>query len=405
MTVHTIRLIAAREYLKVVRKKSFWLMVLLLPTFYIVVSVVSGTSSQTAQKKIIEQAKAANRIIVVDETGLIIDGNIVKPLERMTDVAQAEAAVRDGQADAAIVYPSDITTSHRVISYVKDSGIVSRGRFDELAVNLLKQSILSGVNDTGKIELFNTKLQVARTVYADGKPIVTTIEAFILPILAVIVYFLLVMTSSSYMLMSVSEEKENRMIETVLSIVKPRQLIWGKLWAMVGLSFTQLAVLAAYGTFAYKVTTKVLPFSIDWGLVDIGAWQLVLTSFFVIAGFIVMAALMVGIGAAMPTYREAQQASPLFIIFSILPVYFAMVLIAEPSGTVAKITSYVPLMSPLILTFRMAIDALPAWEQVIGIVVSLVYVVGGMYFAFALFEFGSLETSRKVSFTSMFRRT
>ena len=336
---------------------------------------------------------------------MVTDGSIVKPLELMDDPAKAEAAVREAQADAAIVYPPDILTSHRIVTFVKDSGIIARGRFDELATSLVKQSILSEVNDPEKIELFNTKLTVARTVFADGKPIVTTIEAFILPILAVVIYFLLVMTSSSYMLMSVSEEKENRMIETVLSIVKPRQLIWGKLWAMVGLSFTQLAVLAAYGTVAYKVTTKVLPISIDWSLVHIGAWQLVLTSFFVIAGFIVMAALMVGIGAAMPTYREAQQASPLFIIFSILPVYFAMVLIAEPSGTVAKITSYIPLMSPLILTFRMAIDALPAWEQVVGLIVSLAYVVGSMYLAFALFEFGSLETSKKVSFRNMFRKT
>ena len=56
MNVHTIRLIAAREYLKVVRKKSFWLMVLLLPTFYIAISVISGTTNQSVEKKIAEQA-------------------------------------------------------------------------------------------------------------------------------------------------------------------------------------------------------------------------------------------------------------------------------------------------------------------------------------------------------------
>jgi ABC-2 type transport system permease protein len=186
--------------------------------------------------------------------------------------------------------------------------------------------------------------------------------------------------------------------------VKPRQLIWGKLWAMVGLSFTQLAVLAAYSTLAYQASTKVLPISIDWSLVHIGIWQLALTAFFIVAGFIVMAALMVGIGAAMPTYREAQQASPIFIIFSILPIYFAMVLIADPSGTVARITSYVPFMSPLILTFRMSIGALPPLEQVIAILVSLAYLIGSMYLAFLLFEFGSLETSRKVSLKNVFRR-
>lgn len=403
MKSNAITIVAAREYLKVVRKKSFWIMVLLLPTFYIVVSVVSGMSGQSVEKKIVEQAKAASRIIVVDQANVVAADNYVKPIEKGTDAAAAKKTVQDGQADAAFIYPVDLSQSLQVTVYVKDTGIVSRGRFDQLAGNLVKQSILALVNDPAKIALYNANLKIDRTVYANGQPIVTSIEAFILPILAILVFFVLVITSSSYMLMSVSEEKENRMIETMLSIVRPRQLIWGKMIAMVGLAFTQLATLAIFGVIAYNFSAQILPVHIDWSLVHIGAGQLILTIFYIIAGFLFMAGLMIGIGGAMPTYREAQQASPLFIIASILPVYFATVLVAEPSGPIAVATSYIPFMSPLVLTFRASISAMSAGEQVLGVLVTLFYVALGFYLAFKLFEVGSLETGKKVGLKNIWR--
>lgn len=405
MTKQAARIIAIREYSKVVRKKSFWLMVLLLPVFYIAVSVISGLSGESVERKIVDQAKAAKRIIIVDQSGFISDESLVKPLERGTDPQAAQEAVRDGQADAAFVYPSDITTTHQVVAYVHDDGIIARGRFDELGTKLVKQSILAQIQDPDDIALFNANLKLEKTVFADGEAVVTSIEAFILPIFAVVIFFLLTITSSSYMLMSVSEEKENRLIETMLSIVSPRQLIWGKLAAMVGLALTQLVVLAVFGIVAYQASSTILPIDINWSLVDLNAWQILLTVFFIGAGFVFMSSLMVGIGSAMPTYRDAQQASPLFIITSILPVYFAIVLIADPMGAVAKATSYIPFMSPLVLTFRASIGALPVWEQILGIVVTLVYLGLGLFLAFKLFEIGSLETGKKVSLKKIWRNS
>jgi ABC-2 type transport system permease protein len=206
------------------------------------------------------------------------------------------------------------------------------------------------------------------------------------------------------MLMAISEEKENRMIETMRSMVTSQQLIWGKLLAMVGLAFTQLVALATYGILAYQVSSKILPIHIDWSLVHLGVWQVVLTVYFIVAGFSLMAALMVGIGAAMPSYRDAQQASPLFIITSILPIYFGSIILADPSGLVSRITSYVPFMSPLVLTFRASVGAMPWWEQIIGIIVTALYAILGFIAAFKLFDIGALEVSKKISLKYLWRR-
>lgn len=398
-------LIAQREYWKVVRKKSFWVIILLIPTFYIIVSIISGSSASTVQKKIEEQAKGAKRIIIVDHSGLIAAALIQAPLETMTDPRAAETAVQRGQADAALVYPAEIATSHMMQSYVVDTGMISRGRFDALGLSLLRQSILSKLPNASEAALVATPPKVQTTVYADGQKIVTSIEAYILPILAVVMYFLLVITSSSFMLMAISEEKENRMIETIRSMVTSQQLIWGKLLAMIGLALTQVVVLALYGIIAYQVSSKILPIHIDWSLVHLGVWQVILTVYFILSGFTLMAALMVGIGAAMPSYRDAQQASPLFIITSILPVYFASILLADPSGLVAQITSYIPFMSPLVLTFRASVGALPVWEQIVGIIVSSLYVVIGFYASFKLFEIGSLEYGKKIGLKNILKQS
>ncbi len=398
-------LIAKREYLKVVRKKSFWVIILLIPTFTAIVSVISGNSANTIQKHIEQQVKGAKRIIIVDKSGLIAPAFIKTPLEAMADAQAAQTAVQQGKADAALVYPADIASSHVMQSYVVDTGLISRGRFDALGQSLLQQSILAKLPNPSDAALIATPPKVQATVYAKGQKIITSIEAYILPILAVVIYFLLTVTSVNYMLMAMSEEKENRMIETIRSMVTPQQLIWGKLLAMIGLAFTQVMTLAIYGVIAYQVSTKILPVHIDWSLVHFGVWQLILTIYFIVSGFAVMAAMMVGIGAAMPSYRDAQQVSPLFLLTSILPIYFFSILLADPSGSVARITSYVPFMSPLVLTFRASVGALPVIEQIIGIIVSALYVVISFYVAFKLFEVGSLEFGKKVSLKNILRRS
>jgi ABC-2 type transport system permease protein len=105
----------------------------------------------------------------------------------------------------------------------------------------------------------------------------------------------------------------------------------------------------------------------------------------------------------MPTYREAQQFSAIFIILSILPIYVASALVAEPAGLLARVFSYFPFTAPLVLLFRSSIDALPGWEVGVGMTVMLLYICAGLLFAFKLFELGSLELTKKISLSSILR--
>jgi len=399
-----ILLVAKKEYLKIVQKPSFWIMIIIIPVVYLILAAISGTSASSVEKKVAEEVKNVHAVLIVDSSGLISDQLIAGIYQRAESKEAAVAQVESGKVDAAFVYPADFSESKKIELYAQDTSLISRGRFNTVAQDLVKQSILQEIKEPDKMAIFNSPLQVTSTLYKEGKVVDQRFETFIIPIASVLIYFLLVMFSSNFMLSSVSEEKENRMIETVLSVINSRQLIWGKLVGLTLVSLTSLVVLAVLLAGIIAVSTNIFPIKIDWSAIDLNIGQVLLALFYTIGGFLFMSSIMVGVGAAMPKYREAQQFSAIFIILSILPIYFASILIAEPTGTIARVVSFTPFTAPLILIFRSSIGALSGWESILGIVTMIAYVAIGFYLAFKLFEIGSLELSKRISFKSVFKK-
>ncbi len=399
-----ILLVAKREYIKIVKKPSFWILLFIIPILYVVLMAIMGVSTKSVEEKIAQEAKEAKQVIIIDETGLIKDDLITGGFMRADNQEDAIDLVQNGEADALFVYPEDIAQSQEIRLFAKETSLVSRGRFDNTARWLLNQSLLQEIDDNEKVALFNADLTLTKTLYKDGKEVDQRFEVFIIPIVSILVYFLLTFLSASYMLSSVAEEKENRMIETVLSTISPRELIWGKIIGLTGVAFTQLIALGALGGIAVLVSQNVFTIDIDWSAVNVNVWQIVSAFFYIITGFLFLSSIMVGLGAAMPRYRDAQQLSGIFILLTVIPIYFVQILIADPAGTVARIASFTPFTAPLILLFRGSLDALPLWESLLGMAVAASYAVIGFYIAFKLFELGSLEFSKKISVASVFQK-
>ncbi|MFH1508842.1 MAG: ABC transporter permease [bacterium] len=399
-----IWLVAKNEYLRLIKKPSFWVMIFLLPMLYLILGLISGSTSQSVEQKVLSEVEGVKKVLIVDQAD-VINGEVLNDVYKKADnIDKAIEKVKNNEADVAIYFGSDIFTTQNIQIHARDTSVVSRGRFNQMATSLLEQSVIKDISDPKQVEILSTQFSVEPIMYKDGVEVMQGIEAFIVPIIAVIIYFLLVFMSSNFMLSSVSEEKENRMIETVLSIVPSKQLIWGKLLGMIMVAFTQLTVLVIFGLAAVAVTENIFPFDINWSLVDVSVQQILLAIFYILAGFLFLAGIMVGVGAAMPKFREASQFSAVFIILTILPVYFATPIIAEPAGTLARIVSFTPFTAPLILLFRTSMDALPLGEAFLGAGVVIVYVFISFYLAFKLFELGSLELSKKISPLDIFKK-
>ncbi|MBU1110290.1 ABC transporter permease [Patescibacteria group bacterium] len=406
MKRNTILLVAKREYIKTVRKPSFWIATLAFPILILIVSFVSGYSAQRVEEKIKQEAKEAKLILIVDKSR-IIDMQILLPPFEQIELDKLEFGidrVKTNEADALFVFPEDIQQSQVISIYAQDDGLINRGKYNDTARQLLKQSLLLGLEDANKINLFNQELKIQSTHFKDGQEISDRLEDFIVPAASVILYFVLAFLGSNFLLMSVSEEKENRVIEIILSIMSHREIIWGKIVGLLGVIFTQVIVLLILGGAIFWFSRDSLPFSIDWSLIPIDPVQILISCFYIICGFLTIATAMVGVGSAMPTYKEAQSFSSFFIMLSIFPIYFAALILQEPNGPIAMVTSYFPFTAPLILLIRNALGALSLWETFVSSVILLGYVAAGFYFSFKLFEFGSLEYSQKLSLKRLFQR-
>jgi ABC-2 type transport system permease protein len=172
-------------------------------------------------------------------------------------------------------------------------------------------------------------------------------------IISYIFSFLLIMsifTASGYLLQGLSEEKENRIMEVLLSSVSTRQLITGKvlalgvsgliqivIWLISGWGIINLASTSIGGLFA----TMQFPISV-----------VILSLVYFILGYFLYSILMAGVGAIAPTQRDGQQMSVIFTLIGAGP-YFLMTFIIENSEhIVSKILTIFPLTAPLTVMMR-----------------------------------------------------
>ncbi|MEI7604131.1 MAG: ABC transporter permease [bacterium] len=393
-------LVAKREYLKVVRKYTFWIATLAFPILITILMAISSFSQQASMDILKKQGEGANKILIMDEANVINKEFIQAPFQEITNLNDGISLVKKQDAEALFYYPSDLITSKKIGIYTQDKGIFSNFRYNEIATNLLKQGILKDIKDENKIQIFNSNYNISLEVYKNGLISNTGIEKLIIPGIGVVLYFILISFASSYLLLSVSEEKENRVIETVLTIIKPKNLIWGKIIGQVAVVITQMLFLIGMILIAFLIIKPNLP--IDLSKITITPDQIIASIFYTFTGFLILACTMVGVGAAMPTYKEASSFSSVFILLSILPIYLVGLIIADPNGLLSIITSYFPLTSAMVLLFRNALGELSLIELIFSGVVMILYVVFFFYLAYKIFELGSLEYNRKLSLQQIY---
>jgi ABC-2 type transport system permease protein len=406
MTNSKIWIISKREYLKIVTGRSFWAATLLFPLMMVVIMFISVTSQNQLEEKFTKATEEAKLILIVDQSKLIdVNSEVFKSQQiKLTDNFDSSfSMVKDGEADALIYFPADLRSKSTIEVYSKDEGILSISKYNAFATNLLKTNILNEIKDPEKIALYNSNLSFKEKFYKDGAEVDNSITKFIVPIVSIVLYFLFTSFATSYLLLSVSEEKENRMIEIILSSVKPRELIWGKVLGQIAVVLTQMTILILCSIVALKVASNSFPLPFDISAIQINPYQIALAVVYTLFGFIILANTMVGSGAAMPTYRDAQSFSTVFILLSIFPIYGVSFIIADPNGLIAYVLSYFPYSAPVILLLRNALGVLGPVEIILSILVMALYAYITGVLAYKLFEFGALEYNQKISFKNFFK--
>lgn len=395
IAMNKLFVVAKYEYLKTIKRKAFWFATLFTPVLIGLLMVISTISSIEGSKKLEELNEEINQITVVDEATIINENLYNEILDSEQNLDAALDRLQKNETDIVLYFPDNILETNSYKIFTNNDELFQTLGYSTYGSSLINQSALITVNDPQLISLLTQNFEPETIVVRDnGVQDNIGLERLIIPGFSMLIFFLSVFISGQYMLQSVAEEKENRMIENLLSIVSARSLIFGKLLGLSGAVFTQLALWASLSILflaignSESISSAISISSLPWQTVPINL-------VFILLGFLFFAAVMTGVGGVGTSYKDSQSLSSIFVILSVLPIYFITILISDPNGVVAQIASYFPFTSAMMFVLRNSISELSALEILVGVTINIIYVLIAGVLAEKLFKLGAIMYNRK----------
>jgi len=398
-----IMLVLTNEIKTIITRPSFWFATVGIPLIGAVIFAVVGYINKNAST-----AQTVNQIITgpqetrpegyVDLSGIIKQVPVTVPTGTFLafpDEASARRALADGQIAAFYIVPADYLQEGK-ITYIRPdfSPMAAGGGQSGFFQWTLQVNLVGG--DITLANLVNGPLDVQDHSLAPvAQPDENNPLKFWAPYAVTIIFYFLIMGSASLLLSSVSKEKENRVMEILLTSATPRQLLTGKILGLgiVGLGQTLLWVgtgvtLMNLSGRTFKLPSAIVfpPSFLVWGLV------------FFVLGYAVYASLMAGLGALAPNLREATQLTFIIMLPLIIPLFFSStIFMQDPNGAIATALSLFPLSAPVAMMARLSAGGVPWWHPLLasvllaGTAVLIVRAVAGMFRAQALVSGQSIK--------------
>ena len=350
------------EFIRQIKKPSFWATIILIPAMIVgmfVISMLVSNGNHATEPTIDENTKIA----ITDEAGIL-----PKTYPILTESTKDEGIkqIVDGELDLYFYIPADFAETKKVDFYHISEGLELFNMDGQAIKTILNQAVsvkypeLDIVALTGNFEVTDNKLsKTGEESSAIGHAVI--------PITILVVYFFFVTLFGGRLLMTVVEEKENRISEMILTSVSAKHLIVGKIFSAMLLGLIQIA------TLIIPLIVMVIIYK-DNEIVNMILSQIVIDPVTIITNLLLLVfsiflatGLLTYIGTVTPTAKDASQFIGPVIIGVVFPLYFMSAFLAsEPSGFVYFLT-YFPLSAPTALMLRSAFGTLTTPELIIGL--------------------------------------
>lgn len=237
------------------------------------------------------------------------------------------------------------------------------------------ENVLAGAEER-RVALAKNPMPNRRAVYLDEKAQESKDDALAAMKRTAVAYgffmllFMATFISSAYLLQGMADEKENRVMEIILSSATPVQLMLGKLIGLGAAGLLQLAVwvtMGLVGVAAFVVEIVIEPTLVLFCLV------------YFLFGYTMFGSLMLGFGSLGTNFRESQQMASVWTMIGVSPMMIHFVIAHDPQATIARVFSYIPFTAPATMMLRYALD--PKGTPLLDIIASLVLVAATTYFA------------------------
>ncbi len=437
-------IILKREYLTRVKKKTFILVTLLTPLGIGLIGFVSGYFASQA-------GKASKNIVVSDTSGILNESTLNSSYMTFSFSEEPLDSLKNNYIVQGYDMLLEITTDPTLEDKKVELKYYSKDKLSLPTLESLERRISSAIRsykieqseiDQAMLEQLETNVDLENGLVAAGEGEGTgnrgstaskfsTIISTVLSYLMGFLMYLVIFVFGGMVMRSVMEEKINRIVEVIISSVKPFQLMLGKILGVGLVGLTQVTIWIILIPIIMTVIGMVMgggaasmdspemaqaqevmqqmeqdgSFNINTFIDEFMSlnWWLILPSFiiFFFGGYLIYSSFFAAIGSTISDdLGEAQQ----FMLPIIIPVIIAFVMIPavfnDPDGPVAVFGSMFPLFSPILMPARLPFDP-PVWQVLLSIVILIGSVIFFIWLAARIYRVGIFMYGKKVTFKEL----
>lgn len=386
-------IVARHEYFRQTRKRSFLFTAFGLPVLFVAVIglIIVVIASQDIRT-----------VGYVDHTGFIQQSVAAqeefKDLIAYPDLEHAQSALADGAIRSIIIlpagYPENATAA---VDYISDD--YDQDDLDTFA-HLLQTQLateLPAEISTRMLEGWNFNVQSSDGMRSfDDR---TGFVMIMLPFVISFLFFMGVMLSSGYMLQAVTEEKENRTMEVMVTSLSPLNLIGGKALGLLAVSLTQLLLWSLTGLLLLIIGTNFF----DLPMIEIPWVYLGTVSLFFLPSFVLASGIMIAIGSTVTEMQQGQQIAGIVNMLFIAPWMLSLLALTAPNHIVMQVMTFLPTTSLLTLCLRWPMTFIPASHVVISLAILNSSAFLSVWLAGKIFRLGMLRYGQRLKLQTIVR--
>ncbi|MGB3608139.1 MAG: ABC transporter permease [Psychroserpens sp.] len=428
-------LIIKREYLTKVKNKSFIVMTFVSPLIMVALIVVVAYLSQLNNDK-------DRSISVLDETGLLSDVFVDKEhtdytILTGTSLEVAKELVKAKEAFGLLYIeksndPDNVISNVRFYSDESPSLSIISALEGKIEKKLQDAKLQKNGVDIEKIEASKTNITIAQETFTGEKTSkIDSILKLAFGGAAGYLLFMFIIIYGNMIMRSVIEEKTSRIIEIIISSVKPVQLMLGKIIGTSLAGITQFAIWVVLGGTLVLVLSTIFGVSLTeiqspqqdlmneamqnpevanemqiavQSFLNLPLANLVVAfMFFFIGGYLLYSSLYAAVGAAVDNETDTQQFMLPIIMPLILAVYVGIfTVIEDPHGTVSTVFSFIPFTSPVVMLMRIPFGV-PIWQQLLSFALLVATFTFTVWIAAKIYRVGILMYGKKPSYKELYK--
>ena len=239
-----------------------------------------------------------------------------------------------------------------------------------------------------------TRFEVARDGDVAAEEEGQILSFFTVPFLSAWIMVMVIFMVSGALLHSVSEEKENRVVEVLITSVSPLALMTGK---VLGLGATGLLQVGIWLVSLAALVPRIVNAFPDIGDIALSPGLAAAIVLFFLAGYFVFAVVMAGLSAATVSAREASSLSSIVLLPALAPLVFSAFISLAPNGVFARTLTFIPFTASFTMMIRIGVTDVALWEIALSLIVTVGSGLALLWLSARVFRAGILTYGQRMS--------